>query len=150
VAPIYAEDADDLYQVVKTLEVSALELAWHSLGKAALEQLEVSNDVMKQAVEQHDALQALRADNEFHEVWIRESGNRELARILRDVKAKIRRIEIRYFNSEDAACSVDEHARIIQALGKQKREEAVILLQENWAADTGRLVKRPPIGSESV
>lgn len=142
VAPIYAEDADDLYSLVKTLECYALSFAWDRLTPEDFARMEEANTAMANAVHRHDAPAALQADNDFHQVWLERAGNRELVRILRDLKTKLRRMELWFFDSEDAACSLAEHETLLQALHAKQHDAALRALEENWAADTRRFTRR--------
>lgn len=145
VAPVNTEQAEDLYGVVKTLEVYALSLAHGRLGEADFAAMEMANTAMAEAVQRHDAFAAVQADNDFHQVWIGVAGNQELSRILKEVKAKIRRMEIMHFDSNDAAVSVAQHQEIMQALRKDQLGTALQALEENWEVDTDRFAHRSSV-----
>lgn len=144
VAPVYTEEANDLYGVVKTLEVYALELAYEGLSKIDLDVMEEANAAMSTAVQQHVALAAVQADTTFHQVWIEKAGNKELLRVLGEVKAKIRRMELVHFNSDDAAGSVIEHASILKALRHGQLKDALRHLKTNWEVEIDRFENAVP------
>ena len=144
VAPVRAEQAEDLYGVVKTLEVYALSLALGRLTEADFHKMEQANGEMAEAVRRHDATAAVQADNDLHQVWIARAENRELARIVLEAKYKIRRMELLHFNSTDAAMSVSEHHRLLQALRAGDLGLAIGILEANWEADIDRFAQRSP------
>lgn len=144
VAPVRAEQAEDLYGVVKTLEVYALSLAHGRFTEADFHDMERANEAMADAVRRHDATAAVQADNDLHQVWIRRAANQELARMLLEAKNKIRRMELLHFDSSDAALSVSEHHRLLQALRAGELKLAVGILEANWDADIDRFAQRSP------
>lgn len=135
VAPIYLEQAAELYGVVRTLEVYALSLAQGTLDECDFRAMAHANTAMSEAVQRHDATGAIHADNAFHQVWIERAGNRELARLLHDIKVKLRRMELTHFDSENAACSVDEHWQLLAALEQGRLTDARRALEGNWEPD---------------
>ena len=67
-----------------------------------------------------DRLSALEADNDFHSVYVKLSENKELEKIISEIKTKLKRLDLYYFDKiKDAALSYEEHRQIIEAL-KQK------------------------------
>lgn len=138
VAPIYLERAAELYGVVRTLEIYALSLAQAALHENDFSLMAQTNMAMSEAVKQHDVAAAVLADNEFHQVWIDRADNRELARVLHELKAKLRRMEFAHFDSEDAACSVDEHWELLTALQQGRWQLAHQALERNWEPDEKR------------
>lgn len=144
VAPVRAEQAEDIYGVVKTLEEYALTLAHGRLTETDFCDMEQANLEMAEAVQRRDAAAALRADNALHQVWIGRAGNQELARILLETKHKIRRMELLHFDSSDAALSVAEHHRLVEALRTGDLDRATGILQANWDADIDRFSQRSP------
>lgn len=142
VALLNPEQADQLYGIVQRLESYALELAQPRLSEADFLVLEAANTRLAQAIERHDAKAALEADNAFHQVWIECSGNGELARILADLKVKLRRLELAHFDSKDAMESYKEHRVILQSLRTGKHQKALEGLGDNWEGATDRFSRR--------
>jgi DNA-binding GntR family transcriptional regulator len=80
------------------------------------------------------------ADIRFHGVFIERSGNHHLVTILRDLKIKFRRAEVTYFEGYAyAKHSLDEHARIMEALGSKDVPLAQSLIRANWQSSLKRL-----------
>jgi DNA-binding GntR family transcriptional regulator len=82
----------------------------------------------------HDTRAALEPDNDFHLVWISKSESQELARILADLKTKLRRLELAHFDSGDAMESVNEHTQIIKELRSKHRTNAARALEKTGRA----------------
>lgn len=148
VAPIYMEQAAELYGVVQRLEYYALSLAQTALGESDFSAMAQANTAMSEAVQRHDAASAVQSDNAFHQVWIDRAGNRELARVLHELKAKLRRMELAHFDSEDAACSVAEHWELLASIQQGRWQLALQALERNWEPDEKRFTLSP--GSASA
>jgi DNA-binding GntR family transcriptional regulator len=136
------EQAEDLYGIVQQLEAYALGLAQGNLTPDDFKTLETANARLSKAIRDHDAKAALEADNAFHQVWIERSNNKELARILAEVKDKLRRLELAHFDSKDAAESVKEHEVILELLRSDKTKQARTAVESNWEGATDRFSRR--------
>jgi len=141
VAPLDLAKTTEVYTVIEALEVLALELAFPKLTRDDLERMNAANADMHQAAEQQEPTKALQSDDRFHDVWISRANNRQLATLLGQLKAKLRRAELVYF---DAAAPVRqsfrEHAAIVKALQKRSLAEAKAALRRNWRESTQRLL----------
>jgi DNA-binding GntR family transcriptional regulator len=136
------EGADELYGIVQCLETYALELAQGRLTEEDFSVLETANARLSEAISRHDANAALEADNAFHAVWIERSNSRELARVLGEVKAKLRRLELAHFDSKDATESVKEHEAILEFLRSGQPKQAQRAIESNWEGATDRFSRR--------
>lgn len=140
VAPLDLRKLAEVYTVIEALEILALELAFPALTREDLERMNAANRAMQQAAERQAAGEALAADDAFHDVWIERAGNRELTALLAQLKAKLRRAEMVYFDSATPARqSFREHAAIVKALHKRSLAEAKVALRRNWRESTERL-----------
>ncbi|RAU48342.1 GntR family transcriptional regulator [Pseudocitrobacter sp. RIT415] len=73
-----------------------------------------------------------RHDEAFHTTLVRASGNEEMVRVHIELTEKIRIIRHLDFTREDRVdATYQEHARILQAVLRQQREEAQRLLTEH-------------------
>lgn len=142
VAALETDKADELYGIVQRLESYALELAAPHLSQDDYRTLEDCNARLEAAIVIHDPRAALEADNDFHLVWIDKSASQELARILADLKTKLRRLELAHFDSGDAMESVREHTQIIKELRSKHRSNAARALEGNWEGATYRFSRR--------
>lgn len=143
VAPLDLKAAAELYPVVGALEALALEQAGPHLGPAHLKRLEAANAALRQALNERDATRALAADDDFHAVWIETAGIGALKDVLGQLKLKLRRVELAYFDHEDRGeHSYQEHAAIVEALRGQRWDEAQKVLKQNWRGSLKRLLAR--------
>lgn len=128
------------YPIIETLEILALEQVFPTLTPDDLKGLEEINRAMQQAAKDRQAAAAVTADEEFHELWIRRTGNGELLSVLKRLKSRLRRVELAYF---DAAPRVDasfrEHGAIIEALRERSLPRACQALRGNWAGSLERI-----------
>src|SRR4028119_173342 len=118
VASLDVAQAEQVYPVVWSLEALAVEPAGRDLSAEDLREMEAANARLgraleaagrdradedpremeeasarlSRALETGDALGASRADRDFHEVLVRRGQNRELAKMVEDLKIKIRRL----------------------------------------------------------
>lgn len=139
VAPLDVAQAEEVYPVVWALEALAVTLAGRRLTDGDLGAMEGANARLERDLEAGDALGASRADRDFHDVFVACSLNRELAKILDDLKVKIRRLEIAYFGGRALAeHSVAEHRLILGALRSGDPERAAEGVKKNWEASLKR------------
>jgi DNA-binding GntR family transcriptional regulator len=140
VAPLDLTRAAETYAVVEALELLAIELAFSYLVPEDTRRLSVANRAMREAAEQHDAVAAVTADEAFHQVWISRAGNTALATLLGPLKAKLRRVELAYFDAAaPARHSFREHAAIIRTVRKGSLPQARAALRRNWRGSLERL-----------
>jgi DNA-binding GntR family transcriptional regulator len=140
VAPLDLTHAAELYALVETLEVFALEQAGPDLTSEHLGRLERANANLRTALERHDATGSVTADTLFHDILVEQAGNRELSAVLGQLKLKLRRVELAYFDVEaHTQHSLAEHATIIEALRVQEWAKAAAALRRNWRSSLERL-----------
>jgi DNA-binding GntR family transcriptional regulator len=140
VAPIDVAKTAEIYAVIEALEVLALESAFPRLTRADVEGLTEANRAMQKAAEQQDPATALQCDDRFHDAWIDKADNGELRALLGQLKGKLRRAELVYFDAASRVRqSFREHAAIIKALEKRSLTEARAALRRNWQGSTERL-----------
>jgi DNA-binding GntR family transcriptional regulator len=143
VASLDVAQAEQVYPVVWSLEALAVELAGRDLSDEDLREMEEANARLSRALETGDALGASRADRDFHEVLVRRGQNRELAKMVEDLKIKIRRLEIAYFGGcALAERSVAEHRLIMEALKSGDSERTAEGVRENWEASLRRFCRQ--------
>jgi len=143
VAPLHAENAQSIYEVVGLLAVLALEKAFPHFTNDDFAVMKRALNDLEDAITAGDPVKATQADAHFHSVWISRSGNSELERILKGSKARLTRIEREYFrDAADMRESLAEHHRIFGALEKQNIEGALLMLKEHWRSSVTRCMKR--------
>lgn len=139
VAPVNLAEAEQMYPIVWSLESLAVSFAQGRIGQAELEEMEDANSRLKQSLAEGDSVRASRADHDFHEVVVRNSGNDELAKILENLKLKLRRMEVLYFGGAVAAeKSVSEHDDILDALRDEDYSRAAAAIEANYRQSVQR------------
>jgi len=132
-------EAEKLYPIVWSLESLAVSFAEGRVRDEDLEQMVEANARLKRALRAGDAVGASEADHDFHEALTRRSGNDELTRILRDLKLKLRRIEVLYFGGCVAADkSVEEHKEVLDALRANDYSRAAKAVEANYRKSVKR------------
>lgn len=140
VAPLDLGKALEIYAVIVPLELAALEAAFPRIAGPALAALRKANRAMREAGRRRDPAAALAADESFHEVWVARANNGELLGLVRQLKAKLRRVELAYF---DEAARVEpsyrEHLAVTKAIRRGSLPQARAAVRRNWAASVDRI-----------
>ncbi len=140
VSPIDLKDAAHLYSLVWTLEQLAMRQAFDSITKKHLKLMSEINENLLAALHANNPLKAITADNHFHQIYIELSQNDELQKILSDLKHKLKRIELYYFECvQDVSLSYDEHRHIIQTIQQKNLSATLEAIETNWRASLSRL-----------
>ncbi|UQN08367.1 GntR family transcriptional regulator [Deinococcus sp. QL22] len=140
VAPLDLTRAAELYPLIEALEVLALDMAAPTLTEQDLHLLTQANEDLRRALEGQDAGGAVAADEAFHGVWLARAGNRELAIVLGQLRIKLRRVELAYFDAGPRGhASVAEHAALLDAVRERRWHEAKGALHQNWRGSLERL-----------
>jgi len=120
----------EVYPLVRLLECTALESVPlpDPAMLAELDRLCLSIDSLGPV-----PFQRIELDSAWHELLLRNNGNRHLLRVLADLKGILYRYEYAFMQkNEFVAQSIAEHRGIARALGERKRRRAVTLLGEHW------------------
>lgn len=131
VAPLDLAQARDLCSVVAALDALTPKRAWPALDSVDHASLKRTNDALRAAIQAHAVQAARQADEQFHAVWLRRSGNREVAALLGALSPRLHRLELAYFNVAPALASPVEHDRIIRALERGDQTGALAALDIN-------------------
>jgi len=140
VSEVSVKEPEMIYPIIWALEELAVSQAMEHLTEGDFKKMERANKALGRALDEEDPVKASMADIQFHDVFIERSGNHHLVTILRDLKIKYRRAEVTYF--ERYACakySLDEHYRILDALGSRDAALAQSLVRANWQSSLKRL-----------
>ena len=138
VSPLDLRKALEIYGIIEALEILALQSA--QLRAQHIADLTLANENMRKALHNKDGVAALRSDEVFHGVWIGASGNSELWLLAAQLKAKVRRVELAYWDrAQQTERSFREHLAIIKALQQGSRRAAIVALKQNWEGSMQRL-----------
>jgi DNA-binding GntR family transcriptional regulator len=142
VAALDLARAAETYAIIEALEGLALEVAFPKLTRDDLQRMTDANRAMQSAAEQQDPTLAVLADERLHAVWINRAGNEELCLLLGQLKMKVRRAELAYFDAASRAHdSFREHAAIVKALKRRSLPKARSAVRRNWRGSLERLIR---------
>lgn len=146
VAPINMADAQNIYPIISSLECLALEKAFDKITDSDIEELEEINEDIKNINLNDDLLEKIRKDNLFHKKIIDMSENAEIYPIIENLKRKVQRMEIFYYDEiQGYSKTYDAHKKIIENMKKGNLEKSLEALRKNWK-DTLEIFQR--IGEE--
>jgi DNA-binding GntR family transcriptional regulator len=92
-----------------------------------------ANERFLQNMKNRNRLAALDADNDFHSVYVKLSQNKELEKIISEIKHKLKRLDLYYFEKvKNAVLSYEEHLQIIEALKQKDLALAINAVEHNW------------------
>lgn len=148
VSLVDVEQAKRVYPILVSLESLAVSLAAPRLEKEDIRLMNDANERLRVALREGQAIEASQADRDFHEVLLEKTGNPDLARMVDDLKAKLRRLEVAYFGGSIVADrSVDEHAEILAALEEGDSERAARAVEDNWHRSLRRVLQQLEVAS---
>ena len=129
VAALDSEDLKQLYVLRASIEGLAARLATPLLRTVDLERMAATADDMDRCVKKRDAAGAIAAGQDFHDVIMRECGNRPLVQVLDGLRARISRYRgvVASFSEYDPE-RVAEHRRILKALYQRNPEAAELAM----------------------
>jgi DNA-binding GntR family transcriptional regulator len=129
VAPLDFDTFDELYDLRVLIECHAAQHLAETEERAALKTLA---DVWLAPLEERlaDSAEVGRLDEQFHALLVHGSGNREMARVHREITERIRIIRrLDFTKPARVEATYDEHARILRAITRRRGDEAQRLLR---------------------
>lgn len=129
VAPLDFDVFDELYDLRVLIECHA---AQHLAQVEPREPLRALAEVwlVPAAERLSDGAEVGRLDEQFHARLVQASGNREMARVHREITERIRIIRrLDFTKSARVEATYDEHARILRAVTRRRGDEAQRLLR---------------------
>lgn len=132
VSPTPIQDLLDLYPIVAALEVLAAGETLPRLAKPDIDRLRLFNRQMHDAISSHEAAEAIRVNEAFHQLLTARSGNRRLGKLLADLRSQLRSLEVWSATKPELATeAVEQHRSIIQAVVRRDFASAVKVLEAN-------------------
>jgi DNA-binding GntR family transcriptional regulator len=129
VAPLDFDTFDELYDLRVLIECHAVQRVAQADERPALRTL--ADVWMVPAAERVDDAAAVgRLDEQFHALLVQASGNRQMARVHREITERIRIIRrLDFTKPSRVEATYDEHARIVRAITRRRTDEAQRLLR---------------------
>lgn len=119
----------DVYQCRESLEVLALQISIKNITKKEegklISIIEESKKLLKQ--NQYDDL--ARLDEEFHEIIVKSSGNKQLIKLMEVIKAKISYMLGFIIHKNFYLPPIEHHEKILNALLEKNEAEAIIQMK---------------------
>lgn len=129
VAPLDFDVMDELYDLRTLIECEAARHLAESEQRPELGQL-ADIWLVPAADRLGDAAEVGALDERFHALLVQGSGNREMARVHREITERIRIIRrLDFTKPARVDATYDEHARILRALTRRRADEAQRLLR---------------------
>jgi len=129
VAPLDFDVMDELYDLRTLIECDAARHLAESEQRPELQQL-ADLWLVPAAERLEDAAEVGALDERFHAMLVQGSGNREMARVHKEITERIRIIRrLDFTKPARVEATYDEHARILRAITRRRADEAQRLLR---------------------
>lgn len=135
VAPIRVDRLKDIYQLVYELEGFALKNNFSKVDDEFINMLEKINEEIKNQHMKENIMTVIELDDEFHDLIISLSENREIKPIIDRLKKRLKRFEIGFYRVKDShkpPSTYDEHLVLIECLKNRDLDKSLAALKENW------------------
>lgn len=131
VTEVERDSITDLLPPLAVLQALSVELAIPHLTKEAIQLLEQTNEQFTAAIRENRAFDALRIDEQFHQIVIDIADNPYITSMVSNLQAHVRRL---FFHNSIVLTesSIKEHQEIIQLMQAQDGEKAAKIMRENW------------------
>lgn len=141
VNPLDFEQFDQLYDVRLVLELAAVKKLCEMESVPELTALK-SFWLAKPDEREQDEQRVCQADEEFHQIMVAATGNREMARIHQDITERLRILRrIDFTQPRRLDITYEEHAQILRALLGKRVDRASTLLKAHIEASKAEVRK---------
>lgn len=131
VTPVQKDDINHLLPPLASLQALATELAAPHMTDEIIAELEATNQQFANALKAKNFTEALRIDEQFHQLIIDTANNPYISQIVEMLQAHVRRL----FYSEKIILresSIETHAKLIALYKAKQTEELASLMTDNW------------------
>lgn len=131
VTEVEKDSINDLLPPLAALQALSAELATPNLTEETIDALEETNARFMKAIHSGEYFQALKIDEEFHQIIGDAANNPYITSIVSDLQAHVRRL---FFHNSIVLTesSIEEHANIIRLMKNGEGEKASTIMRENW------------------
>jgi len=134
VAALSEQDVQEYYAIKSILEGYAAELAADKLSEKELEKLEAINERLKKLATEGDVKSFYRVHNEFHDLFLKASGNSKLVELIQQLGMKFNRLRMASLSVEGRMnISVAEHDKLLEAFRRHDGSTAENLVKKTAA-----------------
>ena len=134
VTEIRVEDVDNLFPIIKSLDLLALTSAFESMNPDGAAEMTEQYDRQEKALAKGDTDAAAKAGRALHNAYVERCGNPELIELNQKMKAKARRLRIFFYKSSEIKhdAAIEEHGDLIQAIAEGRLDESRAILERHW------------------
>ncbi len=135
VKPLTLEEIRESYEIIGSLESTALLLGYKNIGPQEIERMEELVRKMKEALEKDDFDGYYNHNLSFHEIYLRRCGNQKLVKIVHHLKKRLYDFpRQKGYVKEWEWASVLEHENLIRLLRERKPEKAASYIRDvHWS-----------------
>lgn len=131
VTPVQKDDINHLLPPLASLQALATELAAPNMTDEIIAELESTNQQFADALKAKNFTEALKIDEQFHQLIIDTANNPYISQIVEMLQAHVRRL----FYSEKIILresSIETHAKLIALYKAKQTDELASLMTDNW------------------
>lgn len=130
VASLSERDIVEFYAIKSILEGHAARVAAERMTTRDVERLEAINERLRHIAESGDVKSFFRVHNEFHELFIKASGNEKLGELINQLVLKFNRLRLASLSRPGRMeISVQEHLKLIEAFRRHAGDDAENLVR---------------------
>lgn len=132
VAEITVPDIEDVLEVREALEELAVKIACRNIQDDQLKRLKKASVEFRDAVEEENLVESVKADMAFHEIIYEAAQNKRLVQLLNNLREQMYRYRMEYLkDSSNFKNLLDEHDAIRKALKKRDEEKAGRVMKQH-------------------
>ncbi len=131
VTPVEPEDIYNLLPPLAALQVLAAELASPHINDSIIQLLEEKNLEFANALHAKEFNNALKIDEEFHQVIVDTANNPYISSMVEMLQAHVRRLYY-YEKIKLREQSIQQHAELIQYLKDKDLKKVAEIMRANW------------------
>lgn len=131
VTEIEKSSIKELLPPLAVLQALAAELAIPHMTEEIYNELTEANERFKKAIQSKDYFEALKIDEEFHNIIVKTANNKYIKSIIEDLQAHIARL---FFHNSIilTEISIEDHEKIIKYMKENEIDKLNEVMKENW------------------
>ena len=132
VAEITEKNMLDLLEVRRALEELAVKLACERITEEEIQELKDAADAFQKILSAKDITKIAEADEAFHDVIFKSTGNDRLIQLLNSLREQMYRYRLEYLKREEYHPQLlEEHQQIIDRITRKDQSEAAELIDRH-------------------
>jgi DNA-binding GntR family transcriptional regulator len=146
VAAIRVEDVDNLFPIVKCLDVLTLSTAFPFMKPDGVALMKAEYRKQKAALAKGDCVAEMKAGRALHNAYLLRSNNPELIELNQKMQDKARRLMNFFYRSSqiEPALALKGHEPLIEAIADGRLDDSLAVLSQHWDFVT-RLIRQAAI-----